>query len=87
MWSGIQKEPEHNLLDAPVAITSFNSENNPKLPSLAVAAGSHVFIYRNLRPYYKFVLPPEDVNEAEKETWWVGVHRKAAWTLLASVAR
>jgi Bardet-Biedl syndrome 1 protein len=36
-----------------------------------VAAGSHIYIYRNLRPYYKFVLPPEDVNEEEQDCWWV----------------
>ena len=57
----------------PVAITSFVSETAaPRMPSLAVASGSHVFIYRNLRPYYKFVLPPEDVNLEEQELWWGG---------------
>ncbi len=25
----------------------------PRIPSIAVAAGSHVFIYRQLRPYRK----------------------------------
>eukprot|EP00983_Pelagomonas_calceolata_P066148 1148886-Pelagomonas_calceolata.AAC.2 len=69
VWSGTHKEPEHNLLDSPVALTSFNAEAHAKLPSLAVAAGAHVYIYRNLRPYYKFVLPPEDVNEAEQACW------------------
>lgn len=66
------KASEHALLDTPVAITSFISEaTNPRLPSLAVAAGSHIFIYRNLRPYYKFVLPPENVNTEEQDIWWV----------------
>ena len=31
--------------------------------------GSHIYIYRNLRPYYKFVLPPEDVNQDEQSIW------------------
>lgn len=69
VWNGSTKEPEHSLLDAPVAITSFFSEQNAKLPSLAVASGSHVYIYRNLRPYFKFALPPEDVNPQEQEIW------------------
>jgi len=34
-----------------------------------VAAGAHIFIYRNLRPYYKFVLPPENVNTEEQDVW------------------
>ena len=50
-----------------MAITSFVSElTHPRLPSLAVAAGSHIYIYRNLRPYYKFQVPPEDVNTEEQ---------------------
>lgn len=28
-----------------------------------------MYIYRNLRPYYKFVLPPEPVNQEEQEIW------------------
>lgn len=24
-----------------------------------------------MRPYYKFVLPPEDVNTEEQDVWWV----------------
>lgn len=73
MWNGAHKEPEHNLLDVPVAITTFSAEANAKLPELAVACGAHVYIYRNLRPYFKFVLPAEDVNAEEQGCWCVRV--------------
>ena len=69
VWAGTQKLSEHALIDTPVAIASFISDTSTRQPSLAVAAGSHIFIYRNLRPYYKFVLPPEEVNSEEQETW------------------
>ncbi|KAG2484587.1 hypothetical protein HYH03_016628 [Edaphochlamys debaryana] len=70
IWKGTTKASEHPLLDTPVAITSFISDNaHPRLPALAVAAGSHIYIYRNLRPYYKFVLPPENVNTEEQDIW------------------
>ncbi|GLC45690.1 Bardet-Biedl syndrome 1 protein [Pleodorina starrii] len=70
VWKGTQKASEHQLLDTPVAICSFISDNSqPRLPALAVAAGSHIYIYRNLRPYYKFVLPPENVNTEEQDIW------------------
>jgi Bardet-Biedl syndrome 1 protein len=70
VWKGTQKQSEHALLDTPVAITSFISESTGnRQPNLAVAAGSHIYIYRNLRPYYKFVLPPEVVNDEEQECW------------------
>ena len=49
---------EHNLLEVPVALCPFYSETQtPRTPSIAVAAGTHVYIYRNLRPYYKFTVP------------------------------
>ena len=49
----------HALLDVPVAIATFQSDLAvPRVPSVAVAAGPFVFIYRNLRPYMKFTLPP-----------------------------
>lgn len=70
VWKNTAKASEHALLEAPVAIVSFVSENTqPRLPSMAVAAAGHVYIYRNLRPYYKFVLPPEPVNEEEQQIW------------------
>lgn len=59
---------EHTLMDVPVAIASFNSVVNQP-PSVAVAAGSCVYIYRNLRPYYKFNLPPLELDPAEKQIW------------------
>ncbi len=32
-------------------------------------SGSNIYIYRNMRPYYKAVLPPENVNTEEKDIW------------------
>ncbi|GIL69347.1 hypothetical protein Vretimale_13465 [Volvox reticuliferus] len=70
VWKGTQKASEHQLLDTPVAICSFISDNSqPRLPALAVAAGSHIYVYRNLRPYSKFMLPSENVNTEEQDIW------------------
>lgn len=38
-------------------------------PSVAIASGPHVFIYRNLRPYYKFTLPELHVEAREAAAW------------------
>ena len=58
---------EHALLDFPSSLATFYSDQNkPQTPCVAVAAGPYVFIYRNLRPYYKFTLPPVDVEPVEK---------------------
>ena len=58
IYKGTTLLSENILLDAPVSICTFFPDNSkPRTPSVAVAAGGFVFIYRNLRPYYKFTLP------------------------------
>ena len=41
----------------------------PRTPAVAVASGPYVFIYRNLRPYFKFTLPPLEIDGRETEAW------------------
>jgi Bardet-Biedl syndrome 1 protein len=41
----------------------------PRIPSLAIAAGSHVFVYRQLRPYRKWSCPPIDISQMELDLW------------------
>lgn len=61
---------EHALLDTPCAITSFYADaQHPRIPALAVAVGPNVFIYRNLRPYFKFTLPLDVVSDVERAIW------------------
>ena len=60
VFKGTQLVSDNPLLDSPVAVTSFfmdmGSSRGHKLPALAVASGPNIFIYRMLRPYYKFSL-------------------------------
>ena len=62
---------ENVLLDAPVSICAFypDAKSSPRLPNVAVAAGPFVFIYRNLRPWYKFTLPSNPVHRDEEAAW------------------
>lgn len=58
------------LLDVPVAmVVTYTDSSLPRLPSIAVAAGAHVFIYRQLRPYRKWTCPPVEVSKAERDIW------------------
>ena len=41
----------------------------PRTPSIAVAAGPSVYIYRNLRPYFKFTLPAMEISPQENDIW------------------
>ena len=70
VYKGTVLLSENVLLDAPVAICAFYPEaKKPNLPSVAVAAGPFVFIYRNMRPYYKFTLPYLAVDKRESAAW------------------
>lgn len=43
--------------------------HNRSLIALAVASGPYVYVYKNLKPYFKFTLPPLTLNETEGEIW------------------
>ena len=70
IYKGTSLLSENVLLDAPVSICAFHPDaNRPRTPSVAVAAGACVFIYRNLRPHYKFCLPEMEVSAQEADVW------------------
>lgn len=72
VWRGTHLASEHTLLDRATAIASFYTDSvgcGSSLPSLAVTAGPHVYIYRNLRPYYKFTLALEPTPARELDVW------------------
>ena len=37
--------------------------------AIGVASGPYVYVYKNLRPYFKFTLPALDVNPVEQDLW------------------
>ena len=39
------------------------------LKAIAVASGSALYVYKNLRPGFQFTLPPLDVSEFERDIW------------------
>lgn len=61
---------ENVLLDTPVAMCATYTEmSKPRVPCVSVASGPHVFIYRRLRPYYKFTVPATPLAQVETDTW------------------
>lgn len=70
IYKGTTIQWEQKLLDVPCAVRCFYHEvASPPIPTLAVASGHQVFIYRYLRPYLKFTLPPVDIDSQEQEIW------------------
>merc|ERR1719335_1813499 len=70
IYRGTTIQWEQKLLDVPVAVQCFYHEvASPPIPTMAVASGHQVFIYRYMRPYLKFALPPVEIAAEEQEIW------------------
>lgn len=56
------------MLDSPCGVVGFYTENKePGSAVLAVGAGANVYIYKNMRPYFKYCLPYLDAHPKERE--------------------
>jgi hypothetical protein len=58
------------LLGEPTALSVFFPDTRtPRVPAVAIACGSTVYVYRNLRPFFKFRLPSLPLHETESSAW------------------
>ncbi|XP_076620008.1 BBSome complex member BBS1-like [Colletes latitarsis] len=70
VYKGGDQITEHNMVDLPCGLVGFYTENGePRSSVLAVGAGSSVYIFKNMRPYFKYCLPTIDVHPKEREIW------------------
>lgn len=70
LWKGTHKSTEMALTDVPCALAIFVPElTTPRMPALAIAISQFVYIFRNLKPFAKFVVPSETVNPDEVAVW------------------
>lgn len=70
VFKGPTVQSEIPLPGLPTAATSFLMElHEPRTPALAVASGPCVYLYKNLRPYFKFTLPSLPTNPLEVDLW------------------
>ncbi|XP_006893345.1 PREDICTED: Bardet-Biedl syndrome 1 protein isoform X2 [Elephantulus edwardii] len=61
---------ENALPALPAAVVTFLMEQHePRTPALALASGPCVYVYKNLRPYFKFTLPQLPPNSLEQDLW------------------
>ncbi|XP_068116242.1 Bardet-Biedl syndrome 1 protein isoform X2 [Hyperolius riggenbachi] len=70
VFKGTSLLSENTLLDMPTSVAAFlMDQNEPRTPAVAVASGPFIYVYKNLRPYFKFTLPALEINPLEKEVW------------------
>lgn len=70
-YAGTALLQEVRLLGVPSAVTSFNMvvRDSFHWPTVAVAVGPFIFMYRNSKPLYRFTTPPIKLDPEEVETW------------------
>lgn len=70
VYTGTTLISETAIIDLPTGVVSFHMDLcEPRVPAVGVASGAHIYVYKNLRPYFKFTLPPIDVNPMESDIW------------------
>ncbi|XP_034948798.1 protein dispatched [Chelonus insularis] len=70
VFKGGEQINEIPVLEPPCGVVGFYTENN-ELRSAVVAVGSaaSVFIYKNMKPHFKYNLPCLDAHPKEREIW------------------
>lgn len=67
VYRGTALTSESNLLDLPAGLVAFFMDlYEPRIPAVAVASGPCIYVYKNLRPYFKFTLPSLDIHPLEQ---------------------
>ncbi|KAM4524562.1 BBSome complex member BBS1 [Odontesthes bonariensis] len=70
VYRGTALMSESTLLDLPSGLVAFFMDlHEPRIPAVAVASGPCIYVYKNLRPYFKFTLPGLEVNALEQDVW------------------
>ena len=68
MYKGGDQITEHNMIEPPCGIVGFYTENGePRSSVVAVGAGASVYIFKNMRPFFKYCLPHIDAHPKERE--------------------
>ena len=61
---------QNALIDLPTGVVSLYMDTaEPRIPAIVVASGSCLYVYKNMRPYFKFNLPFLSVNAEEASLW------------------
>ncbi|XP_063232588.1 Bardet-Biedl syndrome 1 protein homolog [Bacillus rossius redtenbacheri] len=70
VYKGTCLVTELTLLEVPNSVAAFYMDlSEPRVPAIAVASGASVYIYKNLKPYFRFTLPSLEVNPFERDVW------------------
>merc|ERR1719199_674158 len=70
IYKGTSIQWQQKLIDMPTAAQCvYHEVASPAIPTVAIASGQSVYIYRFLQPFLKFTLPAVDIDGQEAELW------------------
>ncbi|KEG11372.1 putative Bardet-Biedl syndrome 1 protein [Trypanosoma grayi] len=71
MFSGTSLAMQLRLLSVPSALTTFYAERSDAVerPVVAVACGPYIFMYRNMKPLYRFTVPVVELDDVDVAVW------------------
>ena len=69
VYHGTSLQAEMALVDVPCAVAVVHGDKPEKATSVVIASGAYLFVYRNLRPFFKFCLPSLETNQVELDAW------------------
>ena len=70
VYNGTTLSYDGNIVETPTAIISFHVDTTePRIPAIALAAGPYIYVYKNIRPYFKFTVPSLEINQLEQDLW------------------
>jgi Bardet-Biedl syndrome 1 protein len=70
IYKGTSIQWQQRLLDQPTAVQCvYHEVSSPPIPTVAIASGECIYIYRYLRPYLKFTMPQVELDPQEVDIW------------------
>jgi len=70
IYKGTSIQWQQKLLDVPTAVQCvYHEVSQPPIPTVAIASGECIYIYRYLRPYLKFTMPQIELDPQEVDVW------------------
>jgi len=61
---------EHSIIDVPTGLVSvYMDKTEPRIPGVVVGSGPSLYVYKNLRPFYRYNLPLLKVEKEEEKLW------------------
>ncbi|KAF1769658.1 hypothetical protein GCK72_001475 [Caenorhabditis remanei] len=84
VFKDVDQDEECTLAESPTAIMHFVNEARA-VPTIAVAAGSSLLVYKNMKPFYKFTVPSSPIIPTELEAWKAAASNKINPNTLSTV--